>query len=160
MMNFGKMEMTHEQIDDSTYRIRVGNDIIEVRTYFDYHGYFRIVTLDHYIKYPGNKPTNPNRTRVLEIYVDEYLEKLYRKELEEDLREIAEFSKTSCLNEDYNGHWLRLYKGETACQVIRKFDNAYKACVVSGGDTYDIFKELSHMPDGFLSEELEEMFNF
>ena len=160
MMDFGKMKMTHEQIGDQKYRIRVGNDIIEVELYFDFHGYFRVATLNHYIKHPGNKPTNPNRTQVLEVYVDEYLETLYLKELEEDLREIAAFPNASCLKEDYNGHWLRFYKGTSADQVIREFENAYNACVVIGGDTYFILKELSQMPDGFLSEKLDEMFNF
>ena len=160
MMDFSKMKMTHEQMEDSKYRIRVGNDIIEVQTYFDNYGYFRITTLDHYIKTLDNKPTNPYRTSALSIYVDEYLEKLYQSEVEEDLREIASFPVASCLKEDYNGHRLHFYAGATANQVIQKFEATHKVCITRSSDFYDIYMELSQMPDGFLSEEIKNLLTF
>lgn len=160
MMDFSKMKMTHEQIDDDKYRIRVGNDIMEVQTYFDNHGYFRIATLDHYIKTPGNKPTNPTRTSVLAGYVDEYLEKLYQSEVEKDLHEIATFPVANCLKEDYNGHHLHFYAGATASQVIQKFESAHNACVIRSSDPFDIYMELSQMPEGFLSEEIKNLLTF
>ena len=159
MMDFSKMEMTHEQMSDNQYRLRVGNDIIEVETYFDSHGYFRVATLDHYIMTPSNKPTNPNRTCALMVYVDEYLEKLYQKEVEEDLREIATFPK-GCLKENYKGRRLHCYEGMTAYDVIRKFDDAHSACVIKSSNVLPIFKELAQMPEGFLSEELESVLMF
>ena len=159
-MDFSKMKMTHEQMEDGKYRIRVGNDIMEVQTYFDNYGYFRIATLDHYINTPGNKPTNPSRSSVLAVYVDEYLEKIYQSEVEEDLREIASLPVASCLKDDYNGHRLHFYAGANAKQVIQKFEEVHNACVTRSSDPFDIYMELSQMPDGFLSEEIKNLLTF
>lgn len=162
MMDFGKMEMTHEQIEDGNYRIRVGNDIIEVAPWIDGEGFFRVATLDHYIKYRGNKPTNPNRTHALEGYAKEYMEDLYRKEVEEDLREIASLPATDGrLQKKFEGKHLYFFKGTSALEVIRKFEEAYDgACIWRTSKAVDILNGLSQEPDGFLSEELEERFAF
>ena len=158
-MNFGTMKMTHEKFGENDYRIRVGNDIIEVRTYFGSNGCFYSSILDHYIENRDNKPTNPRRTQVLKSYVDEYLERLRLKELEEDLRKVAALPMASCLKEDFKGKWLHFYAGMTAREVIRIFDDEYsKASIFTGGCSYDIYKRLPQKKEGFLSEELNEMF--
>ena len=160
MMDFSKMKMTHKQIGDKIYKVRVGNDIIEVEIYFDWYGYFRVSTLNHYILNPDNKPTNHYRTRVLQSYVAEYLENIYKNELREDLQEIASFPAYNCLKEEFNGHWIHLGKGTTANQVIKKFEEANNACVICPLDTYEIYKELSQNKEGFLSEELRNLLAF
>ena len=159
-MDFSKMKMTHKKIDENQYRIRVGNDIVEVKTYFDYYGWYRVSIEQHYIKFPENKPTNPNRTYALREYVYKYMEKLYQKELEEDLRVIASLPKAKCLKEDFKGHQLRFCEETTAFGVINKFIDSYRSCLNVVDDPYDVLKELYQNTDGFLSEELENMFIF
>ena len=99
------------------------------------------------------------RTQVLKSYVDEYLERLRLKEFEEDLRKVAALPMASCLKEDFKGKWLHFYAGMTARKVIRIFDVEYsKASLFTGGCSYDIYKRLPQKKEGFLSEELNEMF--
>lgn len=161
MLDFSTAKKTHERIGDKLFRVKVGGDIMEMSAYFDEWGYLRYNVRDHYIKHPGNNPTNPKRTNVLRIYVEEYLDNMYQSNVEKDIREIAKFPISKYLKEDYEGLELRFCEYTTPEEVIDTFERAYKARVTMYKDRlYDILRELSKIQNGFLTESLKERFDF
>ena len=161
MIDFSKMRITHQRIDKNAYSVGFGNETIKATTYIDSNGFFRVVTKNHCFK-DGKKPTNPNRTKVLSSYAVEYVEDLYRSEVEKDLREIASLPTTDdhCLREDFKGLQLCFYRGTTAKEIIQKFQRAYDHALIWRTEgAYNILKQLSKI-NGFLSQALEENFFF
>lgn len=159
MIDFSKMPITHKQIGKNAYRLRLGNETIEATTYSDYDGFFRVMTKNHCFK-GGKKPTNPRRTEVLSSYAQEYIEDLYRSEVESDLKDIASLPVADRLKNDFNGMRLSFHKGTTPKEIIQTFQSAYDTALIwRTGGAYKILKQLSKI-NGFLSQELEENFFF
>lgn len=163
MMDFSKMTMTHQKLDDDLYRLRVGNDYIEVYTNFGFMKFpesLDIVFHRHYIGKTDNLPTNPNRTDVLLAEVNDYFSELYMKEMEEDIKKMASLPVSSKLQEDYQGKRFRFRKGTSAKDVLTEIEIAYIAYgdmfIIPSKHIYDILLEVSHYPDGFLSEVIRE----
>lgn len=160
MMDFNSMNMTYEQIDDRHCRFRIGNDIVEVSTNFQSIPFFddldySVVT--HYIKTPGNIPTNPNRTSALMSKMYDSFKILYLKEIEEDFSEIAAFPKSinGKLQKDYRGHRFRFYKGATSHDIFKSILTAYTSTCASG-DIYPLLLKYKQKSDGFLFTEIKE----
>ena len=161
MLDFGKAKMTHERIGKSLFMVKVGGDRIKMSAYIDEWGYRRYKVCEHYIMHPGNTPQNPNRTKVLRSYAEEYLDNLYHCNIEKDIREIAQFPILEYLKEDYEGIELRICEYTTPKEVIDTFERAYKARVtVYENHLYDILQELSQIQNSFLSKALKEWFDF
>ena len=163
MMDFSRMTMTHQKIAENMYRLRVGNDYIEVYTNFGFMQFpehLDIIFHRHYIGTSDNLPTNPNRTRVLLAEVSDYFSKLYMKEMEEDIRELAGLPVSDKLLENYQGKRFSFRKGTSAKDVLAEVEIAYTAYssqfAILSKDFYDILLELSHYPDGFLSEAIQD----
>ncbi|MBR3162839.1 MAG: hypothetical protein IKF17_01895 [Clostridia bacterium] len=163
MMDFSKMTMTHQKIAENMYRLRVGNDYIEVYTNFGYMQFpaqLDIIFHRHYIGTSDNLPTNPNRTRVLLAEVRNYFSKLFMKEMEEDIKTLASLDQTDELQKDFYGKRFNFRKGTSAKDVFKEVEIAYMAYssqfAILSKDFYDIIIELSHNPDGFLSEAIQE----
>lgn len=162
-MDFSKMTMTHQQIGKNMYRLKVGNDYIEVYTNFSYMQFpatLDIIFHRHYIGTSDNLPTNPNRTRALLRKVKDYFSKLYMEEMEEDIKELACLPVSGKLQEDYHGKRFNFRKGTSAKDVLSEMEIVYMAYssqfAISSKDIYDILLEVREYPDGFLSEEIRE----
>lgn len=161
-MDFNSMRMTHEQLSDDKYRLRVGDDIIEVKTNFRYLQYFDDFcsdTITHYIKTPNNKPTNSNRTLVLLDRVYDYFRRLFLEEIEEDLREISSFpiSSTGTLQRDYKGRRFNFSEWDTPHDIFNKIHSTCCSTSASGDETfYSTIVDLAQKNDGFLSVEIKQ----
>ena len=165
-MDFNSMKMTHQQLSYDEYRLRVGNDVIEVNTNFRYLSYFDdfwSYTITHYIKNPNNKPTNPNRTVVLLSRVYDYFRELFLEEIEEDLREISSFpiSSTGTLQRDYKGRRFNFSKSDTPNYIFNQIHSICCSTCASGDNTfYSTIVDLVQKSDGFLSAEIKQYLRF
>lgn len=161
-MDFNSMKMTHVQLSDNNYRLRVGNDIIEVTTNFRHLLYFDDFwsnTISHYIKTPNNKPTNANRTLALSSRVYHYFRELFLEEIEEDLRAISSFpiSSTGTLQRDYKGRRFNFSKCDTPHDIFNKIHSTCCSTCAAGHDIfYSTIVDLAQKSDGFLSVEFKQ----
>ena len=167
MMNFDKMKMTHRKLDEYTYQVRVGNDIIVVSTNFGHLRFpntLKVRPITHYIGTPDNKPTNLHRTTYLLTAVENYFYKLVLKEMEQDLRDLAMLPTSDYLQNDYRGRRFTFYKGISPNDIYNEIVTSYMAfnhlILASVKDIYDIVVELSNQEDGFLTTAIRDSLNF
>lgn len=163
MMDFSKMKMTHEQIGEDMYRLKVGKDYIEVFCNIEHLRFpsdLQVILHRHYIGTVDNTPTNPRRTVILLSVVKDYFNRMYLKDLEAEIKDIAKLPATNRLEESWLGKRFYFVKGTSAFDVyseLFKIYDAYESGVTSAKSFYDISLELNQTPDdGFLSEAIRD----
>lgn len=161
-MDFSKMKMTHRQLSQNTFEIRVGQDFIEVWTNYGWMTFpstLEVYTIRHYIKSQDNVPTNPKRTTILLSEVEQYFKKLYLKELETEIINISKLPATGKLESDYDGKRFSFICGTSAESVLnelRRIYDAYESDTFFCKSFFAIETELSQNSGGFLYDAIQE----
>ena len=161
-MDFSKIKKTCVRLSDDVYRIKVGQDFIEVSTNFGWMRYpstLDIQLIRHYIGNPSKLPSNPNRTDELLREVRNYFSKKYMREMEKDIKSLASLPASDKLQKDFNGKRFEFKKGNSARDILNEVTMAYMAYssyfAITSKHIFDILMDLSEN-DGFLHEAIDE----